>query len=309
MRGVYFVLAFYVLFNSCSLLKQPVKKRSNYGTRPRTENDALSNPIKKKLVLLPFFNESPYGGEDLAVVATEEFRRELSRARDFVVDNTNLEMFGSSKQVYSGGGIKLSQLARKSRLAGINLVIYGRVVKAKVRQRTDEIGLVRKTKSYAVSEVELRVYDVHANKEIYTGKQNGNVNDSTMRFFMKDNETNLSYRQDILRYSVKVAMRRFIPKIVEIGKRLDWTGRVAKILGNKIYLNAGRESGINIGDILKVITEGTEIYDPETGAMIGMSKGHVKGTLEVIDYFGPDGAIALLHSGGSVTEGDFVQLY
>jgi hypothetical protein len=40
-----------------------------------------------------------------------------------------------------------------------------------------------------------------------------------------------------------------------------------------------------------------------------MSVGEVKGTLEVIDYFGQDGAVCTLHSGGSVTEGDFVQLY
>ena len=84
---------------------------------------------------------------------------------------------------------------------------------------------------------------------------------------------------------------------------------MAKIIGNKIYLNSGRDSGLNIGDILKVITEGQDIFDPETGALIGVSKGDVKGTLEVIDYFGPDGSISILHSGGSVTEGDFVQLY
>ena len=57
-----------------------------------------------------------------------------------------------------------------------------------------------------------------------------------------------------------------IPKILELASKLDWVGRVAKIIGSKVYLNAGRESGINIGDILKIITEGTEIYDPETGA-------------------------------------------
>ena len=57
------------------------------------------------------------------------------------------------------------------------------------------------------------------------------------------------------------------------------------------------------------MTEGQEVYDPETGALIGVSKGQLKGTLEIVDYFGPDGAIAILHSGGSVLEGDFVTLY
>ena len=129
----------------------------------------------------------------------------------------------------------------------------------------------------------------------------GNVNDSSNKFFMKEKKETIGYRRNLLRYSIKVAVRRFIPKINKVGVKLDWTGRVAKIIGSKIYVNAGRLSGINVGDIMKVLTEGSEIYDPETGALLGLSKGEIKGTLEIVDYFGQDGAIATLHSGGSVT--------
>jgi hypothetical protein len=84
---------------------------------------------------------------------------------------------------------------------------------------------------------------------------------------------------------------------------------VAKIIGNRIYINAGKTSGIQVGDVLKVLTEGEEIFDPENGAFLGQSLGEVKGTLEIIDYFGEDGATAIIHSGGSVQEGDYVRLY
>ena len=161
----------------------------------------------------------------------------------------------------------------------------------------------------AESIVELRVFDVLANKEIFVDKMDGNINDSSFRFFMSERDAHIDYRRGLLRYSVRVATRRFIPKLAKLGEKLDWTGRVARIIGSKIYVNAGRRSGLNLGDILKVMTEGEEIFDPESGALLGMSKGQVKGTLEIIDYFGPDGTVAILHSGGSVTEGDFVQLY
>jgi hypothetical protein len=139
--------------------------------------------------------------------------------------------------------------------------------------------------------------------------QDAIVDDNSFRFFLDEENKTQEYKRDILRYAGKLAARKFIPKIIELGGKLDWVGRVAKIIGNKIYLNAGRESGINLGDILKVITEGEEIYDPETGAWIGVSRGETKGTIEIIDFFGPDGAIAILHSGGSVTEGDFIEIY
>jgi hypothetical protein len=286
-----------------------VVQRDIQGKRPRAEERKYFSGVKKKVALLPFFNESPFESEDLEINATEELRQELSRSGEFMIEPSSQKLFGSSKEVYVGGGMKLVQLTRQAKIAGINFVIFGRVIDARVREKSDEIGLVRQTKSYTESKVEVRVFDVNAGKEIFTETLQGYADDSTYRFFASDREDYLSYRRDLIRYAVRVAVRKSIPKIVELASKLDWVGRVAKIIGNKIYLNAGRESGINIGDILKIITEGTEIYDPESGALIGMSKGDMKGTIEIVDYFGNDGAIAILHSGGQVLEGDFVQLY
>ncbi len=286
-----------------------VINRDGQGKRPRIDERKYFSGVKKKVALLPFFNESPFESEDLEINATEELRNELSRTGEFIVDSSSSKLFGASKEIYVGGGMKLVQLTRQAKIAGINFVIFGRVIDARVREKTDEIGIVRQTKSYTESKVEVRVFDVNAGKEIYTETLGGFADDSTFRFFASDREDYLSYRRDLLRYAVRVAVRKSVPKVLELASKLDWVGRVAKIIGNKIYLNAGRESGINIGDILKIITEGTEIYDPETGALIGMSKGDMKGTIEVVDYFGSDGSIAILHSGGQVLEGDFVQLY
>ncbi len=300
------MLLFILFFTGCST---GVIQRDNQGKRPRIQERKYFAGVKKKVALLSFFNESPFESEDLEVNATEELRTELSRTGEFIVDSSSSKLFGTSKEIYVGGGMKLVQLTRQAKIAGINFVIFGRVIDARVREKSDEIGIVRQTKSYTESKVEIRVYDVNAGKEIYTETLQGYADDSTYRFFSSDHEDYLTYRRELLRYAVRIAVRKSIPKVVELASKLDWIGRVAKIIGNKIYLNAGRESGINIGDILKIITEGTEIFDPETGALIGMSKGDMKGTIEVLDYFGSDGAIAILHSGGQVLEGDFVQLY
>lgn len=287
----------------------PITRRKPISQASRMHSVSEFSPIKKKIALLSFYNESPMGGEDLAVTATEEFRREINKSREFIIDPEAESLFGNSKEIYAGGGIKLAQLARKAKMSGVNIVIFGRIKEARVRQKSDEIGFVRKVKSLAETIVEIKVFDVLSNKELFSETVDGNISDDNLRFYKAESEDNLAYRQELLRYSVKVATRKVIPQVVKIGSKLDWLGRVAKIIGTRIYVNAGRTSGINLGDILKVVTEGQEIYDPESGAMIGMSQGEVKGTLEVVDYFEPNGAICILHSGGSVTEGDFVQLY
>ncbi len=303
--GLFPILISSFILSACA----PITRRKPISQASKANSVSEFSPIKKKVALLSFYNESPMGGDDLAITATEEFRREMGKSRDFLFDPESESIFGTSKEIYAGGGIKLAQLARKAKMSGVNIVIFGRIKEARVRQKTDEIGFVRKVKSLAETYVEIKVYDVLANKELFTETVDGNISDDNLRFYQAESEDNLSYRQELLRYSVKVAVRKSVPKIVKLGSRLDWMGRVAKIIGTRIFLNAGRNSGINLGDILKVITEGQEIYDPETGAMIGMSVGEVKGTLEVIDYFGQDGSVCTLHSGGSVTEGDFVQLY
>jgi hypothetical protein len=298
-------LVFLMFVQSCA----PITRRRPINQAGKLNRVSQFSPIKKKIALLSFYNESPMGGEDLAIVGTEEFRREVSKSREFLIDSEAEGIFGNSKEIYAGGGVKLVQLARKAKMSGVNIVVFGRIKEARVRQKSDEIGFVRKVKSLAETFVEIKAYDVLANKELFTETVDGNISDDNLKFYQGETEDNLAYRQELLRYSVKVAVRKVVPKIIQLGSRLDWMGRVAKSIGTKIYLNAGRSSGINLGDIMKVITEGQEVYDPESGAMIGTSQGEVKGTLEVVDYFGEDGAICILHSGGSVTEGDFVQLY
>ena len=66
---------------------------------------------------------------------------------------------------------------------------------------------------------------------------------------------------------------------------------------------------VRVGDLLKVIDTGSEIYDPEIGYHLGRVAGKTKGTLEIISYFGNDGAISVVHSGAGFKESDRVEVY
>ncbi|MGZ3703791.1 MAG: hypothetical protein ACXWSD_18700, partial [Bdellovibrionota bacterium] len=70
-----------------------------------------------------------------------------------------------------------------------------------------------------------------------------------------------------------------------------------------------RATGLQIGDIMKVNSQGTDIFDPDSGLFLGRTPGDLKGTLEVVEFFGEDGAITRVHSGANFLEGDVIQLY
>ncbi len=40
--------------------------------------------------------------------------------------------------------MKLVQLTRQAKIAGVNFIIFGRVIDARVREKTDEIGIRRR---------------------------------------------------------------------------------------------------------------------------------------------------------------------
>ncbi len=299
------LLILFSLF-SCS---QAVINRNREGRIVRPTARKSFNGIRKKLALLTFMNEGAYGGSDLGVTFTEELRKEIVKSRAFILDPMARVNFGDSKKIYSSGGFKLVNLTKRAKISGVNYIVYGRIIDARIRERTDRIGILRKVDSYVEVKTEIRIYDINSRKEVFNEVFKNFMDDRDYRVLSGKADVNYSYRRELLRYAIKESARRAIPKLLNISSRLEWVGRVAKIIGNKIYVNAGRESGIRISDILRVITSGQDIFDPENGAMIGVSRGQLKGTIEIIDYFGNDGSVAVIHSGGAIAEGDYVKLY
>ena len=112
-----------------------------------------------------------------------------------------------------------------------------------------------------------------------------------------------------MKLAVRDAFMGLIRTIASSIEKLSWEGRVAMVSGERIFINAGRLSGLQVGDILKIAEDGEEVYDPETGRFIGHAPGRMKGTVELVSYFGKDGAIGVVHSGSGFKENDRVQLY
>ncbi|MCY4643701.1 MAG: hypothetical protein OXB88_03700 [Bacteriovoracales bacterium] len=307
---VIFVFICVLTLTSCAPLS------SRYGDQRLRGGPKFSAPrpasfVRKKISLLPFFNESSKSPMDLGEVATEELKKGLSRSKEFLVNPEGTRvLFVPSRQIYTQAGSDLAAMAKSAKLSGISFIIYGRVIDARAFIDRDEAGFFKKSLAQAKAKVEIRVFDVNSNREVSHRILEGSYRKENFRFYQRKKEgSHLSRYRQLLRHVVKKAVRKGLPLIAQAARKTEWTGRVAKIIGSKIYISAGRKSGIQLGDVMKVMTEGTEIYDPQSGTLIGVSEGELKGTLEVIDYFGPDGAVAILHSGGSIIKGDFVRLY
>jgi hypothetical protein len=190
---------------------------------------------------------------------------------------------------------------------GVAAVIEGKILDVRARSAGDAVGFIRRSKALVETQTRLRAFAGKNGKEILNQIRSASEEASSTHY-MEDGGR-ASEDPELVKQSVRKAFMNGMPELVRAIEKLNWEGRVAMISGEKIYVNAGRLSGIQIGDVLKITEDGEDVYDPETGKFIGTAPGRMKGTVEVVSYFGKDGAISLIHSGSGFKENDRVELY
>ena len=321
------VIASILAFAGCARSRQYVQERQYYQSDSEFENqtaqsstdkaDKFTTP-KKRIFVLPFFNATPFqkkagaagGPDDLGVFVADALIREIQNGGKAIVPE-NLRVADTSRDFYAGDKVRVGSLTREGRKLGLSLLVIGRIKKITYRQKADEMGLLRKRRSLAGVELEMRLFDVTQGRELLFDERGGDSSTAKLNLFNDDDDASDTddSRVDLVHEAIGNAVQRLGKDIARALDKVSWEGRIAKISGQVVYINAGRKTGLSLGDILKVVSSGEDIYDPSSGAFLGRSAGAVKGTLEVVDYMGPDGAMAKIHSGSGFTENDVVQLY
>lgn len=204
----------------------------------------------------------------------------------------------------------LKKMAQDASKSGVSSILEGQIIDVRMKKAADQIGVIRNlTATYEVV-VRLRIMNVRSEQEIYNTVKTVTVEEQNTRIAERVAEDQFFIKNPkLVEILIKDAFLDFAPQIQEALNEVTWEGRIAAVRGDKIYLNVGRLSGVQIGDILKVVEDSSEIYDPELGYHLGKIRGKVKGTIEVISYFGNDGAVGALHSGAAFKESDRVELY
>jgi curli biogenesis system outer membrane secretion channel CsgG len=310
------VVCFSFLFLlSCSSLFQR-KNLNQQGLRVQQRSVPISARssvygVKKRVVVLPFYHNIHGVPLKVVEVAHKHFVKKLTESGRFIVLDYNLLSGGLQKYFNS----KTKQYELESLLPSIEnigavAVVEGELLNLDAKKVGDSIGIVRKIRAKVDAVVRLRVVASLNSKTMLNEKGVGSQEAETTRV-IEYSYSDRFLREDpyLVQNSVDKAFQSKIPPLMMVMEKLSWEGRVAYVEGEKVFINAGRLSGIQIGDILKVTELGKEVYDPENGNFIGRTPGRMKGTLEVISYFGKDGAITQIHSGAGFTSNDRVDLY
>ena len=102
----------------------------------------------------------------------------------------------------------------------------------------------------------------------------------------------------------KAKVRAIDIAIAELGRSLsteldglDWFCRIAKVEGEEVYINAGRLTGLKVGDVM-------DVFRPSGSG----DKGAVKGKIKISAFFGIDASIGRLIQGKNPDVNDILKL-
>src|SRR3972149_917271 len=157
----------------------------------------------------------------------------------------------------------------------------------------------------AEATVDVRVVDAVTGQIIYAESGTGVHETSSTEVLGIGGRT--GYDETMEGKAFRAAVSKFIDNLIGKMVSMEWTGKVASVEGGEVTLNAGKKTGLAVGDRLRVYGEGREVIDPDTKVSLGRRPGAEKGEIQIVDFFGGDASIGKVLQGKGFAVNDIVR--
>lgn len=303
-----------IVLNGCALFSETTETETQVAAQtitsvppaPDSTTKTDSPPlIRKHILVVPFSNTTPLGGSELAEYATDYVRDRISKIPELVsTPETEIEGW----QALQGDKLtpEFHMAMERAQNQGLSAIITGSIDQVFINRKGDEVGLFRSHQIISGATLKFEVFDLSLSKSLLNRLTSSEQHEELTEFFLNKEENGFDLPR--AKISVQKALDKVLGDLAAYAKRIDWNGRIAKVDIDRYYINGGELTGISKGQLLKVFSDGQNVADPDNQASIGFAPGRFKGFLRVIDFFGEDGAVAVIHSGGNFRERDRLRL-
>jgi curli biogenesis system outer membrane secretion channel CsgG len=294
----------------------PVKKPASPSPIPKrkTETNVASTPtrplyspaipffqlgFKRKVAILDFENKTTYKEEEIGGAVAKRLSDKLEATqRVVIVDKAALTEMLKREGLSFENLSDPSAMKRAYQSFGIQAFAEGTVtdvsvLSSKASQTSDE------EVSFATAKLEIRLIDAS------TGNLLKSFIGRSPIFGTK--ETGEYSRSKAVLKAIDLGLDDILQGFLRQLDFLDWETTIAKIQGEDLYINAGRLSGLRIGDVLEIFGPGKEIINPTTKFSLGWTTGQLKGAIRITDLFGVDAAIGKVVQGQGFATNDVVK--
>jgi hypothetical protein len=255
--------------------------------------------FKKKVVVLEFDNKTTYKEEAIGEAVTKRLSDKLEATQRTVVMDKAVVSETLSREGFEFENLSDPSVMKHAHQSlGIQAFISGTItdmsiLSSKASETSEE------EVAFATAKIEIRLIDASTGNLLKTFIGRSPI------FGTK--ETGELSRSKATIKAIEFSLDEILEGFLRQLDFLDWTTTIAKVEGENIYLNAGRLSGLRIGDTLEVFGPGREILHPITNLSLGWTYGQLKGAIKITEVFGVDAAVGKAVQGNGFSPNDVVK--
>jgi curli biogenesis system outer membrane secretion channel CsgG len=261
---------------------------------------------KLRVGIVDFVNKSSYGAGRLGTSASDILTTELFKTGAFIlVERDRLKQVLGEQALGQTGVVNAETAAQAGKVLGLNALVTGSISQFGVSTAGADYGVYKQKVQTAKCAVDVRVVDASTGQLLFADSGKGEFERKAQEVLGLG--TRAGYDETLGQEALRSAITKFMDNLVQKLQSVEWSGAVAMVSGTDVYINAGRDVGLNPGDILMVQTLGQEIVDPQTKVVLGRTRGSVKGELlvtEIDEKF----TISKVRSGMGFQVGDLVRI-
>jgi curli biogenesis system outer membrane secretion channel CsgG len=238
-----------------------------------------------------------------------------------VIERTQLEKIMKEQAMGASGAITKQSAAKIGKLLGVEVAIFGAVtefgysdektnIKAPVPtpfgSRSGGLKLGKKTARVGIDVrfVNTTTGEIIAAESVAKEESKGDVGVSVGG---KGFENETKFDESMVGKATRQAIDEIVKLIGVQMQKVPWRGRVVKVTGPTVIINAGSAGGVKVGDELVVYSKGEELIDPETGVSLGSEETEVGKIKVESDMAGGKASKCSVISGSGGTDGDIVR--
>lgn len=255
---------------------------------------------------------------NLARAASDGLVSELVKTNKFrMIERAQLDKVLAEQNLGEAGRIDPSTAAKVGKILGVQLVIIGAVTEFGVSDFGGRIPQLGKLKGWTgmggkvvtgKGALTARVVDTTTAEILGAYEGKGSTRFGQGEFAGIDLGTNYDsgIASKVLAEAVKQLAQDIAggaSKLTPSTERGGIEGKVAKVEGDKVYLNVGGGSGIKVGDRFEIRSVGEQIKDPDSGEVLGGEEETI-GEVEVTKVVNDKLSLAKIVSGKGFAAGN-----
>ena len=254
---------------------------------------------RKKIVILDFENKTTYKDEKIGEAVAKRLSDKLDATqRTVIVDEKQASELLKKEGVSFTAISEPAAMKQAHQSLGIQAFVTGAVTDVSLLSSKKSEGSDEEV-SFATAKIEVELIDSSTGNLLKTFIGRSPI--------FGTRETGENSRGKAVVKAIDLSMEEVLEGFLRYLDLLEWSTSIAKVEGNTLYIHAGKQSGLRIGDTLEIYEPGKEIVHPATNLSLGWTNGGMKGAIRVSDLFGVDAAVAKVVQGQGFKQDDLVK--